>query len=41
MVKFYVNKIQSGAINPKTGAPWVVADVPTKWRAEVEAALNE
>lgn len=41
MVKFYVKKIKDMAINPKTGLPWTIDDVPTLWRAAVEEELNK
>lgn len=41
MVRFYVEKIRSGAINPNTGAVWAVEDVPKLWRAKVQDALEE
>lgn len=39
MVAFYVNKIKDMEINPKTGAEWILSDVPSLWRKKVEAAL--
>lgn len=33
MVKFYVNRIKKGKMT--------IEEVPQKWRAEVEKALNE
>lgn len=41
MVKFYTEKIRSGAINPNTGEVWSVEDVPKFWRAKVQKALEE
>lgn len=41
MVNFYVNKIKSGTINPVTGEPWKLEDVPKLWRTKVEKALSE
>lgn len=41
MAKIYYNKIKSGAINPKTGKPWEIYDVPDKWRGEVERMLED
>ena len=41
MVKFYVDKIQRGVVNPKTGEAWKVDDVPKLWKSKVEAALAE
>lgn len=40
MVKLYVKKITEGAINPATGAPWTIDDVPEKWMEEVREALE-
>lgn len=39
MAKVYCNLITSGAINAKTGEPWQLADVPARWRKQVEALL--
>lgn len=41
MVAYYVEKIQNGEINFKTGAAWVIEDVPRLWRAKVEKELNK
>ncbi len=41
MVRFYGTKIKNGTINPKTGEAWKLEDVPTRWRADVEAWLAE
>lgn len=40
MVKIYIKKIASGAINPETGNPWTIDDVPERWREEVREALE-
>lgn len=40
MIKFYVEKIQSRAINPNTGEAWTIEDVPKLWRAKVRKALE-
>ena len=40
MVKLYVKKILEGAINPATGAPWKIEDVPTRWQEQVREALE-
>lgn len=40
MIKFYVEKIRSGAINPNTGAEWTAEDVPKLWRAKVQKELE-
>lgn len=39
MIKFYADKIRSGAINQTTGAEWTLADVPKIWRVKVEKEL--
>ena len=40
MAAYYGKKIKNGVINPKTGAAWVIADVPQLWRAATEAWLE-
>lgn len=40
MAQLYARKITERAVNPMTGAEWTLADVPERWRAEVEALLN-
>ena len=40
MVKIYVKKITSGAINPDTGEPWKIEDVPARWQDAVREALE-
>lgn len=40
MVTFYVRKIQNQQINPKTGAPWALEDVPARWHEAVAEALD-
>lgn len=40
MVKLYVKKIISGAINPETNEPWTIDDVPELWREKVREALE-
>lgn len=40
MVKLYVKKITSGAINPNTGEAWKIEDVPQRWQAEVREMLE-
>ena len=40
MVKLYLNKINNKELNPVTGLPWRIEDVPTMWRAEVQEALD-
>lgn len=41
MAKVYADLIQNGTINPKTGIPYVVEDVPAKIRDEVKRILGE
>lgn len=41
MGRFYGTKILNGDINPKTGAAWVIADVPKLWRAATAAWIME
>ncbi len=40
MVKFFVGKIKSGAINPDTGEVWKEEDVPKLWRSKVAKELE-
>lgn len=40
MVKLYIKKIVNGDINPSTGQPWTIDDVPERWRAEVREQLE-
>ena len=40
MAAFYGTKIKNGEINPKTGAAWVIGDVPRFWRPKVEQWLE-
>ncbi len=41
MIRFYVEKILKGTINPNTGKAWTVEDVPTLWRAKVAKELEK
>ncbi len=41
MVKLYVKKIKSGAINPETGEAWTIDDVPVRWREAVREELEK
>lgn len=41
MGAFYGRKIKNGEINPKTGAAWVIGDVPKLWRAATIKWLSE
>lgn len=40
MVDLYVRYITEGKINPKTGEPWKIDDVPVLWREKVREALE-
>lgn len=40
MVKLYVKKITSGAINPNTGEAWRLEDVPPMWYEKVKEMLE-
>lgn len=40
MVKFYAEKIRSGAINLNVGAAWTIKDVPKLWREKVQKELE-
>lgn len=40
MAKLYYRKIRDKEAYPATGEPWVIGDVPTRWRAEVQAMLD-
>lgn len=39
MAQVYADLIEGGAINPKTGKPYAIEDVPETIRPEVEAIL--
>jgi len=41
MVKIYVRKIKNGEINPSTGMPWSLDDVPQRWYEAVKAELEK
>lgn len=41
MARVYANLIRKGAINPKTGNPYVLEDVPASIRDEVRRILEE
>lgn len=41
MGRFYGTKIKNGEINPKTGKPWTLDDVPRLWKKATEKWLNE
>lgn len=41
MAAYYGTKIMKGAINNKTGNPWRIEDVPTRWRAATQEWLEE
>lgn len=40
MVRFFAEKIRSGAINLNTGVAWIVENVPKLWRAKVQKELE-
>lgn len=40
MVKFYANKIKTGAINQNTGVAWTVEDIRKVWRDKVQKELE-
>lgn len=40
MVKIYVKIILSEKINPATGEPWKIDDVPERWREEVRKEIE-
>ena len=41
MARFYGTKILNGEINPKTGAAWVIEDVPKLWKNQTAAWLQQ
>lgn len=41
MAAFYGTKILNGTINPKTGQPWTIEDVPTYWRDSTQKWIDE
>lgn len=41
MAYVYVDLISKGAINPKTGKPYAIDDVPSVIRADVEKILAQ
>ena len=41
MGKFYGTKIKNGEINPKTGQPWTIDDVPKLWKNATEKWIAE
>lgn len=41
MAKVYAYLIIKGAINPKTGKPYTINDVPTKLKADVQKILDD
>lgn len=41
MVRFFVEKINTGTVNLDTGEVWKVEDVPKLWRAKVEKELKK
>ena len=40
MGEFYGKKIANGEINPKTGEPWTINDVPKLWRKKTQDWLD-
>ena len=41
MAYVYANLIKEGAVNPKTGKPYTIDDVPAVIRADVEKILAQ
>ena len=41
MAYFYGYRIVNGIINPKTGEPWTIEDVPTRYVAATEQWIEE
>ena len=41
MGRFYGLKIKHAEINPKTGAPWKLEDVPRLWKHATEVWLAD
>jgi hypothetical protein len=41
MAKLYYEKIKNKETNPETEMTWKLEDVPTLWREEVSAMLEE
>lgn len=40
MVRFFVEKIKTGTVNPDTGEVWKAEDVPKLWRMKVAKELE-
>ena len=40
MGEFYGKKILHGEINPKTGLPWTINDVPKLWKKKTQDWLD-
>lgn len=40
MVKKYVKALENREINSSTGSIWTINDVPTLWKAKVEAQID-
>lgn len=40
MVQVYASLIKNGTVNPKTGKPYAITDVPTVIRSQVAAILD-
>lgn len=41
MAKIYADRIKYKKVNPKTGLPYTIDDVPQKYREEVQRILDE
>lgn len=41
MAAFYGTKIINEEINPKTGDPWVIGNVPKLWRNKTQKWIEE
>lgn len=41
MAEFYGTKIINKEINPKTGNPWTIDDVPSFWRAATQKWVDD
>lgn len=40
MAQVYASLIKNGTVNPKTGSPYTIADVPAVIRGQVQALLS-
>lgn len=41
MAYFYGYRIVNGIINPKTGEPWNINDVPSRWVGPTQTWIEE